>query len=91
MNVNRPKAKHPDAKTAEGQCALYLAHLLERHHKSAEDLAKGIGKSRAMVFRYLNGETPLTIAALEQVAKYLHLESWRDALPTAKFLRELAK
>lgn len=85
----RPKARQPDKTTAEGQCALYLAHLLAKHGKSADDLAEGIGKGRAVVFRYLNGDTALTLPVMQAIADYLQLDDWRELIPPTRFLRTL--
>jgi transcriptional regulator with XRE-family HTH domain len=64
---------------------------LAKHGKSADELAKGIGRSRAVVFRYLNGETAMTLGTLEAIANYLQLADWRELIPTTKFIRSLTK
>ena len=84
--VGRQRTREPDPNTPEGQCALYLRHLMTERDKDAKSLADEIGVGRTTVFNYLAGETTPSDTTRNAIAKSLGLRDYRDLMPTDAFL-----
>ncbi len=84
-----PQKHVPDPQTPNGQWALWLRHLLEERDKTPDDLASGIGMSRALIYRWLAGKSVPAIAIWADIATFLTLDDWRALTPTCEHLESI--
>ena len=94
--VARPQVKEPDPATAEGQLALYLAHLIatrSRVDKNREgDLAEFVGVQRSTVFNWLGGQgVGGMVKHFPAIAEYFKLASWQELIPSKEMVKKLIK
>lgn len=87
--LSRPRDKEPDRNRPEGQLSLYLAHLLRKRGKSADDLSEAINVSRATVFNWLRGDSSPPVKLWDKIAVFLSLKDWRALLPPPRFVETL--
>ena len=81
--MGRKRKYNPDPKTAAGQLALYLQHLIG---DDAQKIADKTDLSRATIFNYMGGMSSPSIAALNKIAKALGKSDYRDLIPPDDFV-----